>query len=173
MFLAALGATLRANTYQAMPVRRIWIPKPDGSQRPLGIPTIKDRVVQTAVKLLIEPIFEAGFCEHSYGFRPNRTAHQAVDTVSLALNKRRYHVIDADLSKYFDTIPHAKLMSAVAERLSDGSILQLLKQWLEASVIEEDESGIKRHHPAGGGKRCARRKGVLYRRSWQTYTYIC
>ena len=159
VFLAALGATLRANTYQAMPVRRIWIPKPDGSQRPLGIPTIKDRVVQTAVKLLIEPIFEAGFCEHSYGFRPNRTAHQAVDTVSLALNKRRYHVIDADLSKYFDTIPHAKLMSAVAERVSDGSILQLLKQWLEASVIEEDESGIKRHYPAGGGKRCGTPQG--------------
>ena len=158
-FLATLGATLRDKTYQAMPVRRIWIPKSDGSSRPLGIPTIKDRVVQTAVKLMIEPIFEAGFCEHSYGFRPKRTAHHAVDAVSMALHKRRYHVIDADLSKYFDTIPHAKLMSAVAERVSDGSILKLLKQWLAASVIEEDKSGVQRHHPAGGGKRCGTPQG--------------
>ena len=143
-FLATLSNTLRSKTYQAMPVRRIWIPKPDGSERPLGIPTITDRVVQTAVKLLMEPIFEADYCEHSYGFRPKRTAHQAVDAVSLALRKRRYHVIDADLSKYFDTIPHAKLMSTVAERINDGSILQLLKQWLAAPVTEEDNSGIQR-----------------------------
>ena len=108
---------------------------------------------------MIEPIFEAGFCEHSYGFRPKRTAHHAVDAVSMALHKRRYHVIDADLSKYFDTIPHAKLMSAVAERVSDGSILKLLKQWLAASVIEEDKSGVQRHHPAGGGKRCGTPQG--------------
>lgn len=159
LFLADLTDSLRSHTYQASAVRRVWIPKPDGSERPLGIPTIRDRVVQTALKLVIEPIFEADFCEHSYGFRPKRSAHQAADAIAQSLLKRRYHVIDADLSKYFDTIPHAKLMSTVAERINDGSVLGLIKQWLEAPVVEEDKRGKLRHKPAGNGARCGTPQG--------------
>ena len=107
------------------------IPKADGSQRPLGIPTIRDRVAQMAVKLIIEPIFEADFCDSSYGFRPKKSAHDAVDDVAHSLNKGYTEVIDADLSKYFDTIPHANLMAVVAERISDGEILRLIKMWLQ------------------------------------------
>lgn len=101
-FLACLEQELKDKEYRTDAVRRVWIPKPDGSQRPLGIPTIRDRVVQMAAKLVIEPIFEADFCEHSYGFRPQRSAHDAVNAVSNALLKGHRHVIDADLSKYFD-----------------------------------------------------------------------
>ena len=99
-FLAGLAEEVKNRTYRPLPVRRVMIPKPDGSQRPLGIPTIRDRVVQMAVKLMIEPIFEADFCDCSYGFRPKRSAHNAVDDVADALHKGRCHVIDADLSKY-------------------------------------------------------------------------
>lgn len=159
LFLADLTDSLRSHTYQASAVLRAWIPKPDGSERPLGIPTIRDRVVQTALKLVIEPIFEADFCEHSYGFRPKRSAHQAADAIVQSLLKRRYHVIDADLSKYFDTIPHAKLMSTVAERINDGLVLGLIKQWLEAPVVEEDKHGKQRHKPAGNGARCGTPQG--------------
>jgi len=132
-FLKRLAEEVKNRTYRPMPVRRVLIPKPDGSQRPLGIPTIRDRVVQMAVKLMIEPIFEADFCDCSYGFRPKRSAHDAVDDVVGALRKGRCQVIDADLSKYFDTIPHAKLMAVVAERIADGGILHLIKQWLKAT----------------------------------------
>lgn len=124
--------------------------------RPLGIPTIRDRVVQMAVKLVIEPIFEADFCETSYGFRPGKSAHDAVDDVAHTLNKGYSEVIDADLSKYFDTIPHSKLMTMVAERISDGSMLHLIRMWLKAPVMEEDGDGTKRH--IGGGK--GNRKGT-------------
>lgn len=154
-FVAGLAAQLQDKTYRASAVRRVWLPKPDGSQRPLGIPTITDRVVQMACKLVIEPIFEADFCEHSYGFRPQRSAHEAVDAVAESLLKRQSHVIDADLSKYFDTIPHAKLMATVAERISDGAVLALIQQWLKAAVVE-DEDSTRRH--IGGGK--ANRKGT-------------
>ncbi len=157
--LAELSGELKSKTYRAMPVRRIWIPKSDGSERPLGIPVIRDRVVQMALKLLIEPVFEADFCDHSYGFRPNRSAYQAVDAVGNALLKRRYHVIDADLSKYFDTIPHAKLMATVAERISDASVLSLLKQWLTVPVLEEDGEGVVRCRSAGRGTRCGTPQG--------------
>ena len=148
LFLERLTEEVKNRTYRPMPVRRVMIPKPDGSQRPLGIPTIRDRVVQMAVKLVIEPIFEANFCECSYGFRPKRSAHDAVDDVADALHKGYSLVIDADLSKYFDTIPHAKLMAVVAERIADGRILHLIKQWLKSPVVEKGKDG--KGHISGG-----------------------
>ena len=155
-FLGELAKALKSKTYKPDPVKRVMIPKGRGAFRPLGIPTIRDRVAQMAAKLVIEPIFEADFCCSSYGFRPARSAHDAVDDVAHTLNRGYTEVIDADLSKYFDTIPHAKLMAMVAERISDGSMLHLIKMWLKAPVMEEDKDGTKRH--IGGGK--GNRKGT-------------
>jgi len=153
-FVRKLQEQMESKTYQADAVRRVWIPKPDGGKRPLGIPTIRDRVVQMAAKIVLEPIFEADFCECSYGFRPKRSAHDAVDAVANALLTGHAQVIDADLSKYFDTIPHAKLLAVMAERISDGAVLALIKQWLKAPVVEEKD-GTRR--TSGGGK--GNRKG--------------
>jgi RNA-directed DNA polymerase len=123
-FLAELQEALKSKTYVPNPVKRVMIPKGDGTERPLGIPTIRDRVAQMAVKLVIEPIFEADFIDTSYGFRPKKSAHDAIEDISHALYCGYTKVIDADVSKYFDTIPHAKLMAVVAERIVDSAILQ-------------------------------------------------
>lgn len=149
------------------------IPKADGSLRPLGIPTIRDRVVQMAVKLLTEPIFEAGFCPNSYGFRPRKSAHDAVDDIANTLWAGHTQVIDADLSRYFDSIPHAKLLAVVAERIVDGGILALIKQWLKAPVIGEDESGTRKAVAGGqGSSRGTPQGGVISRLLANAYLHI-
>jgi RNA-directed DNA polymerase len=143
-WLTGLRKGLQDKRYKPQPVRRVMLPKPGGGERPLGIPTIRDRVVQTAAKLVLEPIFEADLEACAYGYRPKRSAQDAIKKVHELLCKGYTDVVDADLSKYFDKIPHPELMQCVARRIVDREVLRLVKMWLKAPVEERDERGNRR-----------------------------
>ena len=146
VYLSELSTALRDGSYQPQAVKRVDIPKGDGKTRPLGIPTVKDRIVQQAVRLVIEPIFESGFAEGSYGFRSGRGCHDALREVDRLIKEGFTHVVDADLAGYFDTIPHDRLVTRIEEHVIDGKVLDLIRSWLKADILK----GLERWTPVQG-----------------------
>jgi RNA-directed DNA polymerase len=160
-WLGELREELLEERYTPQAVRRVMIPKPGGGERPLGIPTIRDRVVQGAVVLFLGPIFEADFEDNVYGYRPERSAHDALREVRERMSAGQYHVVDADIVRYFEEIPHGDLLKSVARRIADGKVLRLVKLWLKSPVEERERSGRWRRTGGRKQKRGIPQGGVI------------